>query len=104
MAQALSPIPFFLANILSNGYQGQTVIAKEEALAKAWACYKNLKKITPVNWWTSLQHLYSETVEVIISFKSSNFLYWCRRNIFFLSSINLYFAFIIKNVVDGIQQ
>lgn len=26
-----------------------------------------LKKVTPVNWWKSLKHLDSETVEVIIS-------------------------------------
>ncbi|XP_053891051.1 dnaJ homolog subfamily C member 9 isoform X1 [Malaclemys terrapin pileata] len=92
MGQALSPA-HFLTNILNTQYQGQTLTAEEEELAMTWTSSNHpsimptiinfrakgepfkkymfaddvLKKVTPVNWWKSLKHLDSETVEVIIS-------------------------------------
>nr|XP_048724070.1 uncharacterized protein LOC125644334 [Caretta caretta] len=92
LGQALSPANF-LANILNARYQGQTLTAEEEELAMKWTSSNDpsimptiinfrakcepfkkymfaddvLKKVTPVNWWKSLKHLDSETVEVIIS-------------------------------------
>ncbi|XP_050805718.1 uncharacterized protein LOC127049204 [Gopherus flavomarginatus] len=92
MGQALSPA-HFLANILNARYQGKILTVEEDELAMTWTSnnlssimptiinirakgerFKKymfaddvLKKVTPVNWWKSLKHLDSETVEMIIS-------------------------------------